>query len=427
VANLFAEATDKGEVFDAVAHAAIELLGARAAQVLVDDPGARVLRGARPGGPARQSTWPILEGSVIPHGAGLAGAVWESRRPAFVEDVHHEPRWISSGLVREHDLHAYAGLPLMARGHPVGVLSILFAERRAFAREDRELMGLLADQAAIAIDNARLFAEAEQRRHSAEALSRVGRALSQSLDAGEVARRVADSVQGLMRISSFAVYRLDPSSGDLVPVAYSGDIAPLLDGGHRLARGMGASGLAAREPPEHLARMRQADIRSVMALPLPVGDRVVGALACADRLGRVYREEDIEVAQAFADRAALALETARLHQQVRAAHDFLKAIAESSVDAIVATDTRGHITYWSPGAEEALGYRAAEVLGRPIEGLYRSAAEAEGIARRLREWSWRRATGRTPCGSPRATRAPSTSSSPTWSCRTSAGARWPDG
>ena len=575
VASLLASATDKGEVFHAVARAAIALLGARAAQVLVDDPSASVLRSAGESEPARQSTWPARLASAIPHRSGLAGAVWESRQPVFVEDVQEEPRWLGPDFVREHDLHAYAGLPLVARGRAVGVLSILFAERRTFTQEERELMALLADQAAIAIENAQLFAETERRHQAAEALSRVGRVLSQSLDVGEVARQIAVSAQGLMRISAFAVYRLDPPSGDLVPVTFSGDVAPLFGGGHRLARGTGAAGLAVRrartvftpdflvdpsidigpedrplfeaasyravlsiplfvrgrvtgvlslgrpagasfsdgeieiaeafadqaavalenarlfaeaerrrrsaealaevgrlmaqspdpqemsdfiaenvqrllglnsvvlfhlrsdtqelvsasvrgdvgptdgspivypvgmgvvgvaaqirkpvvtadltddplvpQPPEHLARVRQAPFHSALALPLIVQDRVVGALALGDRAGRVYTGEDVQIAQAFADRAALALETARLYQQVRTAHDFLKSIAESSADAIVTTDIDGHITYWSRGAEEALGYRAEDMLGQSLDGLYQSGrAEVERIERRLR-------------------------------------------
>jgi PAS domain S-box-containing protein len=87
----------------------------------------------------------------------------------------------------------------------------------------------------------------------------------------------------------------------------------------------------------------------------------------------------------LADQGALALENARLHAEAETqrreaealnrARDFLRSITEHSPDAIVTTDVRGSVTYWSPRAEELFGYRAAEVLGRPAADLQRPGVE----------------------------------------------------
>ena len=88
--------------------------------------------------------------------------------------------------------------------------------------------------------------------------------------------------------------------------------------------------------------------------------------------------------EAFADRAAIALETARLYQEVRDARDFLQSIAASSADAIVTTDVHGRITYWSPGAEEMFGYGADEAFGRTAAEFYVSGPdEARTVMARL--------------------------------------------
>jgi GAF domain-containing protein len=99
-----------------------------------------------------------------------------------------------------------------------------------------------------------------------------------------------------------------------------------------MPRGAAVSGLAVRErravqspdiladprlviPPELQARVEQASFRSTLAVPLLVQGRPIGALALGDRPGRVFDEEEIRLVQAFADQAALALDTARRFEE----------------------------------------------------------------------------------------------------------------
>jgi transcriptional regulator with GAF, ATPase, and Fis domain len=89
---------------------------------------------------------------------------------------------------------------LIARDRVIGVLSIFFGEHRKFADEERELMGFLASQAAVAIDNARLLQETERRRRTAEAHAAVGRLLGQSLDLADVSDRIVDLARRLAAV-----------------------------------------------------------------------------------------------------------------------------------------------------------------------------------------------------------------------------------
>ncbi|MBI4242145.1 MAG: GAF domain-containing protein [Candidatus Rokubacteria bacterium] len=110
--------------------------------------------------------------SAIQYGSGLVGGVFESRAPEYILDIQEDSRWLNKRLAKEVGLHAYAGIPLVAGDRVVGVMSILFGERPEFTHEEKELMSLLADHAAIAIQNARLFEEAGR---AAEALRRCAR------------------------------------------------------------------------------------------------------------------------------------------------------------------------------------------------------------------------------------------------------------
>jgi PAS domain S-box-containing protein len=401
VSSLIASATGSDRVLESVARAAISLLAAEVAGVVVDDPAAGVLRvGAhyRTGVEAPCDIHP----NEIPHGQGVAAVVFDTRAPVFIEDVATEPRWVDRTWTQEQGLHAYAALPLVARDRVIGVLSIFFVESRAFSDEERELMGLLADQAAIAIDNARLLHETERQRRTAQALADLARLMAQSLDTAEVSARITASVQSLLGVTNTALFRYRPASKDLESLSLIGDHGPTDGKPIVYPLGFGAAGLAVQErrsvvtsdlladpripqPAEQRARMEQAPFRAILAVPLLVPGRVVGALVLGDRVGRRFTDDEVQTVEAFADRAAVGLEAARLYAEVRDARDFLQSIAESSPDAIVTTDVHGRVTYWSPGAEETLGYPAREVLGRRTADLYVDGeAEARAVMARLR-------------------------------------------
>jgi len=401
VSGLIASATDSGRVLEAISRAAISLLGATAAGVLVDDPAANLLRVGEHYRADSPDPWMPRGATDLPYGQGIAGVVYKTRAPAFVEDINDDPRWMNRGLLDEGPFHAFAGLPLIARDRVVGVLSILFGDRRGFSAEERELMTLLADQAAIAMDNARLLQETERRRSTAEALADVGRLLAQSLDLTVVASRITETVRDLLAVTNAALFRFRPDLEDLESLSLEGDHGTARGQTIVYGLGQGAVGVAARErravvtsdlledasipqPPSQRARMERASFRAVLAVPLMVRGRLVGALALGDRVGRQFTAEEVQVVEAFATRAAIALEAARLYEEIRDARDFLQSIAESSADAIITTDVRHHVSYWSRGAEEVFGYAAREVLGRPVAELYAGgAANARLLMTRL--------------------------------------------
>jgi PAS domain S-box-containing protein len=150
LSRAIASAPGTQDVFDAVAAAASQLLGGRLVRVLSADPVARVLRAAATFALARAGPEPL---AIIRYGQGIAGHVILSRTPDYVADIQRDPRWASPALASAAGLHACATLPLMVADRAVGILQIAFGERPEFSPEEKELMRLLADHAAIAIQN----------------------------------------------------------------------------------------------------------------------------------------------------------------------------------------------------------------------------------------------------------------------------------
>jgi GAF domain-containing protein len=315
--RLMTSESDSRRLFAEVARAATVLLEATAARVWIADPTRRVLRleaSVRGDGP----TAPLpAEHPVIPYGAGLVGGIFESREPAYVEDIAEDARLLNRRLTTEGGLHGFAGWPLVAAGQTVGVLAVLTRPRRRFTDEEQQLLGLLTGQAAIAIANAVHLEETERRRRAAESLTSVGHATARSLDVGEIGRRIVDTLRPLFAARIAGLFRRDEGAGRLAAVALGTDAPGAAEGGlmSEAALRIVDDALTSRRSlqiadvggPSHASRA------SALAVPLVAQDVGVGVLAVFGEPGRHFSADEVELMQAFADHAAHALQNARLY------------------------------------------------------------------------------------------------------------------
>src|SRR5712691_5888521 len=176
--------------------------------------------------------------------------------------------------------------------------------------------------------------ERQQREATVRSLAAVGRELLATLDFREVSQRIVDSIRALLSASMSVLYRLDPETGDLVALTSSGEPGAEAQRVVILPSGAGVAGLAVRErratvsadlltdPRILITQELRSLVESVrlgasLAVPLLVHGRVLGALGVADRTGRVFDAEDMRIAQAFADQAAIAFENARLYGETQ--------------------------------------------------------------------------------------------------------------
>ena len=236
---------------------------------------------------------------------------------------------------------------------------------------------------------------------SAAALIETGRELAGGLDPAEVARQIACTVVRVFGTQHAALYRLDREVARLVCIAAAGLGEPEDWRGQTVGVGEGIVGRAAAEErsvwtPDVLEdsridlaaraveRVTADGFRSVLAVPLKAGERVIGVLNLGDAAGRTYTEDELTLLAAFVGQGAVALENSALYREIRDARDFLQSITENSPDAIITTDGRGRLTYFSRGAEAMFGYRAAKMIGSAVADLYPGGLEeARAVKRRL--------------------------------------------
>ena len=315
--------------------------------------------------------------AVLLFGEGLTHVLAETRRPLLVEDVPSDPRTLRPEWWVHHGLSIFYGVPIEAGDELLGVLNMGFPAGQAPTDDERQLIELLASHAAVAIRNARVLAQSESRRRAAEALLDLSRAMSQTLEPELVAQRVTESVRTLLGVQAATLFRLDPESGALVSLNVAGATDAL---GDQIVfpPGTGLVGMAVTDrcpmvtadalvdprvvlEPERRARVERSRLRAVLAVPLILGGRVLGALSLGDEVGHEFDEDSIRLAQAFADQAAVALDNARLFEAA-------------------SRERRRLAVLYEVGARVASVHDAGEVLDRIVnEAVRMLGADAGGL------------------------------------------------
>jgi signal transduction histidine kinase len=246
------------------------------------------------------------------------------RRPIIVEDVDRAE--ILNPILHEKGIKSLLGVPLVVEGQLLGVLHVGTLSPRAFSSEDVELLQLVADRAAIAIAHARLFATERQARARLEQLQIVTDAALSHLELEELLRELLSRIHEILATDTAAILMREEETEELVARAAVG-LEEVVERGVRIPIGRGFAGRVAalRQPIvlEHVDHvnvlnpvLREKGIKSLLGVPLIVGDNVLGVLHVGTLEPRVFTEDDVELLQLVAARAALAIEKARVHDEL---------------------------------------------------------------------------------------------------------------
>jgi len=322
-------ATDRLEVYQAVAQAATTLLGARMARVWIADLDDRVLRALASFGIDPEAERIMSEVSTIPYGRGMAGETFLSRAPAYILDIQRDDRWLNPRPLQEAGLHVCAVIPLVTEDRAVGVLNIFFGVREQFTAEEKELMGLLADEAAVAIHKSQLYAETERQRREADVLAEIARDISASLDLNTVLHRVANGAQELCR-SDQAHIDVWKTGVEATIFRYRDGVHYQTEGDNPFLAGKGVGGQVLRtgrpfrtdcyaEDPritkDLLPIIQARGVVALIGVPIRIGDRIEGILFVENHSPRPFTDRDEAILLRLADHAAIAIQNARLYEE----------------------------------------------------------------------------------------------------------------
>lgn len=280
----------------------------------------------------------VLKIGNLPEGRGVLGALIEEGKPLRLHEISDHAR--SYGFPSNHpEMHSFLGVPIVARKRIFGRLYLTEKHGAAgFSKDDERLALVFAAQAGVAVENARLYGQVQERSeelaHRLAELSSVeviGKLLMSETSAEEMFRTVAEEARLLTRGARSSIALHDPVTGDLLVRMAVGDQVAAELAGKRLPAGTSkAHGVMQRmkgEVVEDLSQDSEVDPatwqllgrpRSGVFAPLVVKGRGVGTLGVYERAGgRGFSKDDLAILDLLAGMAAIALENERLNEALR--------------------------------------------------------------------------------------------------------------
>ena len=269
-------------------------------------------------------------------GEGIVGWVAQTGQTLLVNDVAHEPRYRPcSPDVKP--VGAELAVPMRRGDEVIGVLDIQALEPGAFDQEDTSALEALADQLAIAIDNARLYQETKLRLAEVSALYELARQMNTSLNIQEVLDSIVWSLKQTVGCRGCSIALLDPVDNVLEIHAAAG-IQEKWKREFELRLGEGVAGHVALEgKPMYVPDVLKLDnfiffdpsVRSLLTVPLYTQQQVIGTLTVDSERANAFSEADERLLTIAAAQAAIAIENARLYANLeQRARNLAEAYAE---------------------------------------------------------------------------------------------------
>lgn len=355
VSREVASALDLRTVLQRVLYEAIQNVGGeRGTIVVLDDSGHPVDATIVYGKHFHEHTTQQLRDTVE---RGLAGWVLRNRKAALIPDTSHDERW----LQRPDDARDKTGaksaicVPLMARERIVGVLTLVHSVPNTFGPEHLELMQAIADQAGIAVLNARLYTESQRQARVMSALAECAAAINMSLELEEVLQRILHYTMQALQVETAALALKDSVTGELVFRAAAGHNAGhILD--RRIPAGKGLSGQvvssgrglvipAVKEDErfEEVDNFGGIEICALAMAPILAQGKVIGVLEAVNPASGVFDPDALLVMNGIGSLAGTAIQNAQLFGRLDAAHQRYRELFDTSMDPIFITDWEGNI------------------------------------------------------------------------------------
>jgi diguanylate cyclase (GGDEF)-like protein/PAS domain S-box-containing protein len=356
----------------------------RAAVLLVDEGGSELYIAV-----ATDNFWEVIpDGHRQPVGKGAIGMAAETGEAVLVKDASSDSRVYRVG---EWFSPSSLSVPIKISGRVIGVLEVEADTPNAFDENDQATLEIMADQVAGAIENARLHAETQRRLHEQTVLREAGAVISSALDLNTVLTRIAE--QMCRAVDATSAYICRHQRETMTSIVLAEYMSPQASAQEQVSD-LGASYpehdlefLEIMEAGEHYisqlddpdiseserAHMEQYGAQTILYIPLLIRGQLIGfAELWESRRRREFTTEELALCQGIAQQAAIAIENARLFEEIEERRMYLEGVLGAAPDAIVTLNAQARIVEWNSGAERLFGYSRAEVIGQDLDDLITS-------------------------------------------------------
>jgi two-component system, NtrC family, sensor histidine kinase KinB len=382
VSREVATALDLRTVLQRLLFAAMQYVGGERSSIIVmDDAGKPVDATIVYGKQFHEHTTQQLRETVE---RGLAGWVVQYRKPALVPDTSKDQRWLrrADDSANKSGAKSAICVPLMARDRLVGVLTLVHPVPNTFNEQHLELMQAIADQASVAVLNARLYTESQRTARVMTALAEGAASINTSLEMSDVWRRILNQTMQALQVETVALALIENPSNDLVFQAAAGNNSADIPGKHILS-GQGFAGLVVshgrglvipvvkRDPHYSEAdNLGEIDMRAVAIAPIQFQGKVIGVLMAINPITGAFDPDALLVMTGLGSLAGTTIQNAQFLSRIKKAHQRYRELFEDSVDPIVITDFQGRILEANRQAVELSGYSNEALRTMHIEQLH---------------------------------------------------------
>ncbi|MDZ7637363.1 MAG: SpoIIE family protein phosphatase [Bryobacterales bacterium] len=307
----------------------------------------------------------LLKNLSIPLGEGLTGMAAKERKSIVSGDVRNHPGYLAAVDAVRSEI----AVPMEASGKLVGVIDIQSTEPDAYGEYDQLLLQLLASRMAYAVENATLFERAERQKEMLQRLAEISAEIGSLLDLDALLERVAATLYDYVGYASFNLFLVEEGAGILRHRFSLRDGERVTFNNIPLGRGVTGAAYQSRQLERVADTARDArfivtvpDVRSEVAIPLLVKDKVIAILDLeSDHLNH-FTTEHMQLLRLLAPQLAISVENATLYEEISAREHTME------MDLEAARELQSFLLPRIPSASRGLEIDARLQAARTISG-----------------------------------------------------------
>ncbi|MCU0226204.1 MAG: SpoIIE family protein phosphatase [Bryobacterales bacterium] len=317
----------------------------------------------------------LLRSLSIPLGEGITGVAAKERKAIVSGDVRTHPHYLAAVDAVRSEI----AVPMEAGGKLVGVIDVQSTQSDAYTEYDQLLLQLLSSRIAYAVENARLYQQAERQNETLKHLAEIAQQVGLLLDLDTLLGKVAGILHGYVAYASFNIFLVDEAHQMLrhrFSLRYDQRVRfadiPINKGvtGHTYRSRQITRVADALRDPRFI--VTQPDIRSEIAVPLMVQDKVVGILDLESEQLNYFTEDHVQLLTLLAPQLAIAVENARLYEELSQRERTMEADLEA------ARELQSFLLPRIPIARHGLEIEARLAAARTISGDLYDYMELDG-------------------------------------------------
>lgn len=318
-----------------------------------------------------------------PLGPGIASQAIRQKRAIVINRTpqEYEKKKLSDANPfgnRKRLCRSLMAAPIMVRDKVIGAISTQSYRFNSYSQQHLELLTAIANQSAIALENARLYEQEKTTVSQLTVINQIERTITSTLDIDEMVKSVSNSIIANMNFDYISVFVMDRDGNYLVKKAYASiDQSPGLPIGHQVQMGQGLIGWTALHKKTRLVNDVEKDedflsykigrTRAELCVPIKSGDKVYGVFNIENLEAYSFSENDVPIMENIAFHLAQMLENAQLYQMIKIGKERLEEILHNLDEGVSIIDSDYNINYMNEWMVERFG---KEVVNQRCDSIF---------------------------------------------------------